>query len=298
MDDNEVAVVDEDVNEGELTPSSDSQPGEESSQGQAETPGVEDSSAEEVEESKPFHKEPAFQERIREVEQKYGTKASNWDTINQIAAEDPEFALTIISKMESAGAVPKGTLERAQQQLKVATPKKDDTAEKVEKVDKIQEALESNPDIQYARQIREREEQKAKEEDRQLEEFLQNFEKERPDIAKQADPLITRRAINLEAQRIMASNKDIPLEKAMDQAYRWVVKREEVLEEYKEKGQIEGLVRNIQEDRVISSGGGGASGVKLRKLSPDEQSARDLMGMSNEEYLKYLDDPNSGVVDD
>lgn len=279
--------------EDEPTSSPESQAETETSSEETVTPQKE----EDVVEDKPtpFHKDPAFKERVQEIETKYGKAAQNWEIVNQLATEDPEFALIMIEKMEKAGKVPQGTYEKAKLELKPEPKeeKKQDTKEVVG----VEDVLKNNPDIEYARQLRERDLQRQQEEAAKAEKFLQDFEAKRPKIAESSDPLLTRQSIAMETKRIMKENKDISFETAMDIAYKWVVERESVLEEYKEKGEIEGLARRVQEDSVTSTGGSASPSKRLRALSPEEVNARDLMGLSTEEYLKYLDDPNSSVVE-
>jgi hypothetical protein len=299
-DQDQNSVVDETgvVDGVEETTETGSQPVEQT--GQVETETTTELVVSDEEKPEPFHKDPAWQERIGEIEQKYGTAAKNWDTVSRLAATDPDFALVIIEKMEKAGEVPEGTYEKAKSELKTEEKEKKETKETKEPEvvldPKLQEALLNNPDLQYARQLKERALQEEARAKQKAEEFLQNFEAKRPEIAKSKNPLLTRQAIAVETQRLMAE-KGLKYEDAINEAYLWIVKRESVMEEYREKGEIEGLARNIQEDVVTTNGGSAQSSSSTRRLTPDEENARASLGFTKEEYVKYLDDPNSGIID-
>lgn len=254
---------------------------------------------------KPFNENPKFRERIQQIEGKYGGKAKNWDLINQLAAEDPNFALTVIKKMEDAGAAPKGTYEQAKarlepqeaQNINDEQPGNDQQGQPNQLTEEqlIQKVLESHPDVKYAREERERREAQEAEMRINANKWLQNFEKDRPEIAQHPNAEQVRKMIYNEAQ--MQMQKGVGFKDAMDYGYKWVLKRDEVLEEYRQKGEISGLASNISQTAATPQGGTATPPKTHRALSDEERNAANLMNMSAEEYVKYVDNPNSGIVD-
>lgn len=248
---------------------------------------------------------PRFKERVQKLEQKikqeyaqkYETSAKNWEAINQIAATDPDFALTIVERMEKAGMAAPGTYEKAKAQLEASKLSQKEEVTGEQKA--YEELISKDPAVQWAKTKLAQEQQEAQRRESETESFLQKFEEDRPGIKVEGDEeasTMNRQAIMLEAKNLMRKNKDLSFKDALDQGYRWVVKREDLLKEYREKGEITGLANSIQQGGLTATKGESAPRTASRALDADEQAAAKLMKVSNEEYLKYVGS-NSGMVD-
>src|SRR5690606_15027604 len=127
---------------------------------------VEDKSSEESDDQ-PFNKNPKFKERIQEIETKYSTKANNWDSFTEMLREDPELTVKVVEKYEAKGLVKPGTADALKKQIASK-----DEAEAVKPAatgdDEFLRKIEEHPDVKYAKQLREQEERKAKENETQL----------------------------------------------------------------------------------------------------------------------------------
>lgn len=258
-------------------------------------PDIEGGEAEE-----PFNKNPEFTKRIEtakeNIRKEFGQKAENWDLINRLAATDPDFRLTVIKKMEAAGVVQKGTYEAEKAKVQPSSSK--EVPQATSDVDpKLMEAVSKHPAVLYAEEQRKREEAEMKAQAEQTEQFLSNFESRHPDIAKSPTPEMVRKQISFEAQRLIGQDPKLSPEDAFEQAYLWTLHRDKVLQEYKEKGEINGLLRRAQQDTPGTEGALQVPASSGRKLSAEELSAAKQMGVSAEEYRRLVDDPNAGVVD-
>lgn len=249
----------------------------------------------------PFNENPAFRERINEIEAKYGEKATLYDSISEIAAEDPKLSLSIIQGLERKGKAPAGSYERAKAELEPLIEQQEkrekSSQQQPEPVEKKQEVeLEKDPVYSWAKEQKRADDEKREQEKQALLEFLTRFEEERPDIAKTKNPGITRKLISLNAQEIM-ENENVDYATAMDKAYKRVLHKEEEIENARESGLIDGQLRNAQlESATTVTGQTPAS--RARKLTKEEEQARQHLGIETQRYVELLDNPNSGVVDD
>lgn len=259
-------------------------------EGNTTKPEGKDDSGSEV----PFNENPKFKERIAQIDQKYGNDAKNWNAVSRIAAKDPEFALVLIKKMEDEGEAPAGTYEAAKKQLESKVKEKETKNEGSSKeVD-----LENNEDIKFARRLRQQQEASERKKAEDLDNWVLSFEKDKPelDVSTNSNAMALKAAIGSEANLLMAKDKNLSIDDAFKQAYRWVVKREEVLKEYKENGEIDGRLSNAQESMNAPVKGTNVSEKPSRQLDSEEQEGAKMMGVTHAEYLRLINDPDSGVV--
>jgi hypothetical protein len=247
-----------------------------------EEPEGEEPQDEPKEEEVPFTERPGVKERLAEIEEKYGSKATYWDTIAEITKEDPEFRVAVLEKLEATGKLPKGTAE--------AERKKFSSLQESEKyIEKLPEDVQA--DLKAARELRQRRESQKAADMQRAQEFFMDFEKERPDIATSANPDATRNLIfNLATQ--IAQSDEVEFVDAMDEAYRTILHRGE-----QENDAIKRKVQQVQEDSGVAPTGGPGKTSKLRKLSQSEKRAAELAGMSHEEYVKYADTPEEELFE-
>jgi hypothetical protein len=320
------ADMDIDFPEGveETTPSTESQPAEQTSQGQAITPQTTETPTQTQSATAPQSGKdgqgtsdageddsPRFKERVnsivakereklqKEFEDKYGKAANNWAAINEIAQKKPEVALTIIKEMEEAGFAEKGTYENAKAIIEKQNAQA--PANQQPQTQTQQTAVldpETQKVVDFAKSLlTEKEKAQATEIEKQ-ENVLQTFESRHPEIAQSKSPESTRRLIGLQAQKELDEGRAKDFSEALEIAARWVLHRDDLLKEYKEKGEINGIIRSAQDaNSVPLSGGVSASGGSHRALDAEEREAMKTLGFKDEgEYLKYLDG-NSGMVD-
>jgi hypothetical protein len=229
-----------------------------------------------------------------EFNKTYGPAVMSWQAINEMAEEDESFALNIIEKLEKKGIYKPGTLEAAKKNL---AAKKDPLQKQPEQgaQQPVQQESE-NPDLAYARKLREADEAKSKADAETQEQFLQDFEKDRPDIATQSEPHLVRKQIFLEANNLLKRGDAKDLKEAMEKGYQWVLHRDKVLKEYKETGKLQGRIESDQEGATTPANGEGAQNSGHRALTDEERDAAKFTGMTDQEYLKYLE--SDGVAED
>ena len=292
-----------------------SQPSEKSVDAEVEDPSVAADAAEIVasvekkpkEEPKPDEsKEVPFNDhpRWKEVTGKLGDEtkradanqqsADYWQAFNQYSAKNPEAAIGFIQDLEDKGMVEKGTVERAKQQLSTTQEPGSEQAPSQsgeEDTSKFREFLNQDPTYREVdTQRREREQQ--------TEQVFQEFEKSHPDVpeAASADPTIRRR-IFMEADAAVKAGK--PMNEALDDAYKWVMKRDEVLAEARETGEVEGLVSGIQQGVGAGTSDTGTSrSSKKVSLTDSEKAMAKSFDMSDEEYARYKEDPDGSMTED
>lgn len=240
------------------------------------------------EEETPFHENPKFQERIKEIEEKYGAMAKGWQMIQEVAQADPEFALMLVKKLEDAGKIPQGSYERAKSELalgqKIGSTQEQEAAPKHGDVsNELNKLLEAHPAFKQLIAAYEEQERQQQEAIMRMERTLQDFEARHKDIPN--DPAV-RRAIGAEAMLRMKKDPNLKFEDALEQAYRWVLHRDEVLKEMREKGELAGMVSNIQQG-VASPTKGEGKPAKTITLSPEEARQAEKLGLTPEEYIKY-----------
>jgi hypothetical protein len=241
--------------------------------------------------SQDFHKNPKWNERIEQIEKKYGTSAKMWETIEQESTRDPKFGAILVERLEKNHVLPPGALEKYREIMKQRGVSLDEeTKPAVEQKPTAQAQLspEQEQAIAYARRKSEEESYQVQQAQNQLEDEFQSFEEKHSDIPKMPNASNIRKKIWLEAQDHI--DKGMALGEALEVAYKWVVKREETLEEYKEKGEISGLIKSqisSQANAQVSSSSAPTQ-KSSRPLTEEEKAGARLLGVSNEEYLSYL----------
>ena len=261
----------------------DETPADEAEQEASEdTESQEESSLKEKEEEIPFNKNPKFQERVKEIEEKYGKKAQLWDTLAKLSNNDPDFQLEVTRRLEAAGELPKGTYELAKKRYETSV-----TEEK--EPDEISKKVESLPEVQFARQLMQQKQQEQLEEAQRIEKILQDFEKRHPDIPQSPNPRVLRARIATLAESYREEGMEY--EKSLEEAYNVLFNRESMLASEREKGEIEGQIK--ADVRSVAStpseSQAKASSTGLRKLTREEEEARAVLNMTREEYIRYKD---------
>lgn len=243
---------------------------------------------EDSEETVPFNKNPKFQERVQEIETKYGKKAQLWDTIAKLSNSDPEFQLELTGRLEAAGELPRGTYELAKKRIETQGV---ETKEKKEP-DGLEEKVSRLPEVQFARDLmRQKQEEEAVEAAR-IEGILQNFESRHTDIANSEKPQVIRQRIATLAEGYV--EEGMKYEDALDEAYTILFDKDGLLAKEREKGEVEGQIKaGIKSVAGASSGSQKPSTQPLRKLTREEEEARAILGFTKEEYIRYKDSDGS-----
>jgi len=241
----------------------------------------------------PYNQNPEFNGRIEQIQQKmqqeYGEQSKRWNAIVQAANEDPEFGLAVIERLERLGEVPKGS----HAQLKATYEQQNKPEEKKAEPDSdIVSQIESHPLIQKLKQQEEQEKQVLEKQKAELGEFLVKFEENKPEIHSAENPALVRGLISQEAYLIRQKNPDMPQADAMEQAYRWVCKRDEVLEEYREKGEVSGIITSTKAS-IATPSGGSQSNSSEPSLTASQAAAAKSLGLTPSKYLEYM---NAGEV--
>jgi len=235
----------------------------------------------------PFNKNPKFQERLGEIETKYGKKAQLWDTLAKVSGNDPEFQYEIVRRLELAGELPKGTSDMLKEKLESQKPQ-----EKKKEEPKVSEEISNLPEVQFARELMRKKQEEQAAENQRIEGILQRFEEKHPDIAESEKALSIRKRIAVLADGYKEDGMDY--EKALDEAYNVLFNKEALLASAREKGEIEGQIKaDIKSVASTPSVSQGQSSSGLRKLTREEEEARILLGMSKEDYIKYKDSDGS-----
>ena len=234
------------------------------------------------EEEIPFVERPGVKERLGEIEEKYGSKATYWDTIAEVSQQDPEFRLMVLEKLEASGKLPKGTVDSFKKKTEVR--EEDKTI-----INNLPEDVKA--DLQAARQVRIEREAQMQNELQAAETFFATFEKERPEIAASPNPQRVRNLIfTLASELVETDGKDF--EVAMDEAYKTVVRRGQA-----QNAEVGRAIQANQENAsAIAPSISGASG-KTRRLTQDEKRAAELAGMSLDEYVKYKDSSEDDIFE-
>ena len=262
----------------------------------------------------PFHETPAFKQRIQEIEGKYSSQAKSWAIINEIAQEDPDYALLTIEKMEKKGALKPGSYELAKKQLypngkpgeqapvqnQPVQPNINNPQQQNLDRSEWNKLIENHPAVKFAKTLQEQETAKTAAAEEAAVNFLITFENKHPEIANSPNPELTRARIGAEAKALRAENPKLSDEEVLEMATKWVCHRDTVLKDYKEKGEISAALRNIQENASNANvtSVAGSSGSASRALSAEEKRGKELMGFkTDQEYIDFINDPNSGIVD-
>lgn len=234
------------------------------------------------EEEVPFNKNPKFQERIGEIEAKYGKKAQLWDTLAKMSDNDPDFQLELTRRLEAAGELPKGTYELAKKQIEPILKKEEN------KPDEIQEKVSSLPEVQFAREMMELQRQQQIAEENRIEGILRNFEKKHPDIGSSGNRKAVRARIATLAEGFGEEGMDY--EQSLEEAYNVLFNRDKMIADAREKGELEGQIKSeIKSVASTPSGNQGVAKTGIRKLTREEEEARELLKMTREEYIRYKD---------
>jgi len=234
------------------------------------------------EEEVPFTERPGVKERLSEIEEKYGSKATYWDAIAEISQQDPEFRLMVLEKLEATGKLPSGTVESFKKKTEVKEEDK-------EYINKLPDDVKA--DLEAARQMRLEREAEQREELQKAETFFADFESKRPDITSSPNPARTRNLIFTLASELV-ERKGIEFETAMDQAYKTVVHGENA-----ENKEIERVVQSAQENASAIAPSVSTASSKMRKLTQEEKRAAELAGMSLEEYIRYRDSSEDDIFE-
>lgn len=257
-------------------------PADEAEQGTSEDTGnQEESSLKEGGEEIPFNKNPKFQERIREIEEKYSKKAQLWDTLAKLGNNDPDFQLEVTRRLEAAGELPKGTYELAKKRYETSMIEEKEP-------DEISKKVESLPEVQFARQLMQQKQQEQLEEEQRIERILQDFEKKHPDIPQSQNQKVLRARIATLAESYREEGMEY--EQSLEEAYNVLFNRESMLASEREKGEIEGQIKaDIRSVASTSSESQAKASGGLRKLTREEEEARAVLNMTREEYIRYKD---------
>lgn len=226
------------------------------------------------EEKIPFTEKPGVKERLTEIEQKYGSKAQYWDSITELAQQDPDFKIAVLEKLEAAGKVPEGTADAERQ--KVSSLKKES-----DYVEQLPEDIKA--DLLAARNFRRQQEEKARE-------FITKFESDKPEIAASSDPAKTRSLI-LNVATEMAQREKIDFSVAMDKAYN------ALFHSGVSDQEVEVAISKNQESVGAVSSGGVSGSRKLRKLTQEERRAAELGGMTPEQYIRFKDSSDDDLFE-
>ena len=241
----------------------------------------EDSSLEK-EEDVPFNKNPKFQERVEEIKTKYGKKAQMWDTLAKMSNNDPEFQLELTKRLEAAGELPKGTYELAKKQMEPTSK------EKEKKPDELEEKVSNLPEVQFARELMQKQQEEKQAEETRIEGILQSFEKKHTDIAVSEKPKVIRERIATLAEGYR--DEGMSYEDSLEEAYNILFNRESMIADAREKGEIEGQIKSEIKSVVSTpSSSQGVTKSNVRKLTREEEEARLILNMSREEYVQYKD---------
>jgi len=254
-----------------------------------ETEEGESSLKEDSEETVPFNKNPKFQERVKEIETKYGKKAQLWDTLAKLSNSDPEFQLELTRRLEAAGELPKGTYEMAKQKVETQGVEKQDNNKEP---DELEEKVSKLPEVQFARDLmRKKQEEEAAEEAR-IEGVLRDFESRHTDIANSEKPKVIRKRIATLAEGYV--EEGMKYEDALEEAYTILFNKDSLLAREREKGEVEGQIKaGIKSVAGASSGSQKQSTQPLRKLTREEEEARAMLGYTKEEYIRFKDSDGS-----
>lgn len=226
------------------------------------------------EEKIPFTERPGVKERLEDIEQKYGSKAQYWDSLTELAQQDPGFRVAVLEKLEAAGKVPDGTTEAERQRAS-------SLKEESEYVEKLPDDIKA--DLMAAREYRRQQESKATE-------FLSKFESNKSDIAASPNPQRTRSLIfNLATE--MVQREKVPMADAMERAYK-VLLHGGVSDQ-----EVETAIAKNQEGVGAVSSGGVSASKGLRKLTQEEKRAAELAGMTPREYVKFKDTPDDELFE-
>jgi len=238
------------------------------------------------EEEKPFNERPEFQNRIKEIEDKYGQKAKTLDALMDSARNDPEYYLKTVKLLEEAGQFPAGTYKLAEKQVKDS--QKEAKKAEVEHEREIDNEILDRPEIQYARRLYEQERKKQ-------EDFLESYEQRHPQIAQSADPVKARGMIGTVAEGLMAT-KGLSREDAMERAFQVLFASDEVVEDATKQAELTARYNAQQNTVVNTSVTRSGAPKKTIRMTAEQKAAADSIGMSYKEYMKYVSE-DSGMVD-
>jgi len=234
-----------------------------------------------AEEELPFAERPGVKERLSEIEEKYGSKATYWDAIAEISQSDPQFRLLVLEKLEASGKLPAGTVDAFKKKSTVKEESK-------EYVNNLPEDVRA--DLEVARQLRIEREAEIQKNLQEAETFFANFEQQHPGITNSPNPARTRNLIFTLASELVERDGE-EFESAMEQAYKTVVQRKQT-----ENQEVERAIQATQENASAITSGTAALG-KTRKLTQEEKRAAELAGIPFDEYIKYKDSSEDDIFE-
>ena len=188
-----------------------------------------------------------------------------YDALNKAATVDPEFQRLANKKLVEQGLLDESAVN---QQATQTTPQAGNTPV----------PSSSDPAVSWARD-------KMQEEESKKIKFFEDFEEKHPDVTEGDERIIqaNRNAISAAARRRMTSGAD--MEEAYDFAYKQIMNPSALVEE----GKLQGLAQAQSAKPVEgASSGGSASSSGGVKLTPEQKSAAELFGVSEEAYAKQL----------
>lgn len=239
----------------------------------------------------PFNKNPEFKKRLDDIENKYGGKARNWDAFMASIQGNPDMQLQTVKILEDSGQVPKGTYDMAIKKLGVSKKNKKDT-KPVD--DDVVEKINALPEVQYARELYEDNQKKKQQEEAEKLATLQAFEDKHQDVVNK--PGEVKATIATVATFLQSKDSKLSLADALDQAYQTLFKQEDVINEAREKGKVEGQINAATRNVIATPSTTSSAGRQgIRKLTPEEEAGRqslggDSTGWTREEYIKFKDE--------
>ena len=257
-----------------------------------ETPNV-NSSLENV----PFNENPKFQERLKQIEDKYGEKAMSYDVVMEAAKFDPDFRVSFAEALEKSGQAPAGTADKVREAaLKEKSENKTNT-----KVSSPIPQAEGSEEYKFLQDLYKQAQLQKLEEQKKTLVDAYNFEQKHPEIANMSNVEQFRNIVSSNARYLM-STKNLSWADALESAYKVLVGDTEDIEKAKEKAEVSGQIIEAQKNIVSSANvPTGTPPDKLRKLTPEEENARQLLGgdskgYTREAYIHLIDDERSGFV--
>lgn len=206
---------------------------------------------------------------IEKEKNEYLQKVKLLEALDSAAASDPEFMKLANKKLVEQGVLDESVLAELEQQ----------TATQPQGAN-VASAVTSDPAIAWAKQ-------KMQEEQKKREEFFENFEKDRPDLAEGDREIVraNRQAVSAAAIRRMKAGE--PMEKAYDYAYKQIMHPEQLIEE----GKLEGIAQAQSATPAVAGASGGSSQTSGKaELTPEQREAARLFGIAEEKYSQNLEE--------
>lgn len=206
---------------------------------------------------------------IEKENNQYLQKVKLLEALDSAASKDPEFMKLANKKLVEQGVLDESVLAELEQQ----------TATQPQGAN-VASAVTSDPAIAWAKQ-------KMQEEQSKREEFFENFEKDRPDLAEGDREIVraNRQAVSAAAIRRMKAGE--PMEKAYDYAYKQIMHPEQLIEE----GKLEGMAQAQSATPAVAGASGGSSQTSGKaELTPEQRDAARLFGIAEEKYSQMMEE--------